>query len=169
MDTAEITSELLDAYTKYRDYAAKKAAMSSDYEIEREEDLVQDTILRLWDKRSKLNIEYSVDAYFKRALRNVTIDNERKDKYRRIELNQLIAEEVPMTYLHPTNDLEQLKRILFRTVRNLPQKCREVFILSRKYQLSYKEIAERTGVSCKTVETHISRALRDLRQNLKFS
>jgi RNA polymerase sigma-70 factor (ECF subfamily) len=62
---------------------------------------------------------------------------------------------------------EEIEPLLHYFAAKLPPKTREVFLLSRQSQLSYKEIAERMQISVKTVEGHMARALREMRQMLK--
>jgi RNA polymerase sigma-70 factor (ECF subfamily) len=52
-------------------------------------------------------------------------------------------------------------------IQKLPEKCRQVFLLSRSEELSNKEIAERSGISVNTVEQHMRKALRLLRNGLQ--
>ena len=64
-------------------------------------------------------------------------------------------------------DIESLERLAEKAISELPEQCRKVFELSRYDGLKYKEIAERLGISVKTVEMHISHALKILRVTLK--
>ena len=64
-------------------------------------------------------------------------------------------------------DIESLELLAERAIADLPKQCRQVFELSRYDGLKYKEIAERLGISVKTVETHMSNALKILRITLK--
>ncbi|MDR3060834.1 MAG: sigma-70 family RNA polymerase sigma factor, partial [Dysgonamonadaceae bacterium] len=62
---------------------------------------------------------------------------------------------------------EEIKYIVQKTLSGLPSKTREVFRLSREQSLTYKEIADRMGISVKVVEFHISKAIKILRVSLK--
>jgi RNA polymerase sigma-70 factor, ECF subfamily len=61
----------------------------------------------------------------------------------------------------------ELKEQIDRAMFVLPEKCRDVFRLSRSEQLSYKEIANKLNISIKTVENQIGKALRIMREELK--
>jgi RNA polymerase sigma-70 factor (ECF subfamily) len=88
-------------------------------------------------------------------------DNERKYKA------HLSGRDKPDYTTENQLNFEELKDRLAKHVAELPEKCRIVFQLSREEGLSQKEIALRTGISEKTVEGHISRALQALRTNLQ--
>jgi RNA polymerase sigma-70 factor (ECF subfamily) len=64
-------------------------------------------------------------------------------------------------------DVESLERLVEKAINELPEQCRKAFELSRYNELKYKEIADAMGISVKTVETHISHALKILRITLK--
>jgi RNA polymerase sigma-70 factor (ECF subfamily) len=63
---------------------------------------------------------------------------------------------------------EEMERIIAETLQSLPKKTRQIFVLNRFEGLSYHEIAEKMNLSGKTIEYHISRALRELRISLKY-
>jgi RNA polymerase sigma-70 factor (ECF subfamily) len=62
---------------------------------------------------------------------------------------------------------EEIQKIVNQSLNNLPERTREIFLLSRKNNYSHKEIAEKLALSTKSVEFHISKALKVLRENLK--
>ena len=66
-------------------------------------------------------------------------------------------------------DMDALTKGVNQAIEQLPEKCREIFSLSRKEGLSYRQIAERLGISVKTVETQISIALKRIREILSSS
>ena len=59
--------------------------------------------------------------------------------------------------------------MVFAEIQNLPPKCREAFLLNKKQGLKYKEVAEELNISVKTVEIHISKALKRIRDKVKES
>lgn len=65
-------------------------------------------------------------------------------------------------------DIDALTKVVNRAIEQLPERCREIFSLSRKEGLSYRQIAERLGISVKTVETQISIALKRIRALIFF-
>jgi RNA polymerase sigma-70 factor (ECF subfamily) len=128
------------------------------------EDIVQEVFMELWKKRDTLQIR-SIRAYLKRAAVNKTLNYIRDNKVKFGDDSEL--------QFTPSNDqgfhdieLAQLNDRINQILDQLPPKCRVVFILNRFEQLTYIEIAEQLNISTKTVENHISKALKALRQGL---
>ncbi|HLR26130.1 MAG TPA: RNA polymerase sigma-70 factor [Fodinibius sp.] len=130
------------------------------------EELVQETFLKIWEKREQLDVQQSIKAYLFRSARNNSIDWLR---HKEVERKWKDEEKAHLKYRHTPDVSERLhhKKLLKevkRAIQNLPQRQREVFMLSRYEHMTYKEIAEILGISVSTVETHISRALETLRK-----
>ncbi len=127
-------------------------------------DILQDIFFALWRNREALEIR-SVAAYLYRAVRyEVTraLRNGRLSAAHEEYLATLPAPHSSESELH----LADLEGQLKDSLRELPQKCREVFYLSRFKELSNKEIAQKLNLSQRTVEWHISSALQHLRQSI---
>lgn len=121
------------------------------------EDVVQDCLIKLWDHRAKLSAG-SIAGYFSTMVRNRCIDTLRKKKY-----NIVGTDDIQIAVVDPSNmEIEELKAKIDATVDGLPERCRQVFVLSRFEKMSYKEIAAFLEISPKTVENHISKALKTL-------
>lgn len=135
----------------------------------RAEDLVQDVFLKFWKQRDQLNIQISLKAYLRRSCVNACLDDIRKQKKMQIVDTETILPIAATTQPDAAKQLEnnELEQLINQTIDNLSPKCRSVFILSRKEQLSNKEIAEQLGVTLKTVEAHITTALKKLRTVIK--
>ena len=127
------------------------------------EDLVQELFIDLWTKRNELNIT-SLEWYLKVAIKNRVL------MYIRTQRATLDISAIEMLAGKYSTDSRLLghdiNRLLDDNVAQLPEKCREVFTLSRKECLSNKEIAARLGISVKTVENQMTIALRYLRSGL---
>jgi len=125
------------------------------------EDAVQDTLIKLWENRTQLK-EDTIGAYFATMVRNRCIDILRKKKPIIIEIDdgQLPTED------HSQMEHEELKAKINATIDSLPDRCREVFVLSRFEKLSHKEISESMGISTKTVENQITKALKVISSTL---
>lgn len=127
------------------------------------EDVVQDVFLQIWEKRSRITIDSSLQSYLFQATRNKVIEWIRKEKlFLEYEQSERIKEELADV----DQEAEKFMRLekLYTFIRQLPPKCQEVFILSKVNGLTYREIAEDLNISVKTVENQIGRALHLLRQ-----
>lgn len=131
------------------------------------EDIVQDSLLKIWENRHKIKPQHSVKNYLYKIAYNQFIDNDRKnkkhlnyiDEVKRKSLNNLIEKD--------DDFLENKKAIILFEVQKLPPKCKEVFLLNKQNGLKYKEIAEELDISIRTVENHISKALKIIRNKIK--
>ena len=130
------------------------------------EDLVQEVFYEVWKKQGQININTSVKAYLRRAAVNRSLNYIRDQK---IKFEQ--DEKVPLLESREASitqkiEAEDLKALIDESIDALPERCRVVFVLSRFEEMSYKEIAEELGISIKTVENQISKALKFLRKAL---
>jgi RNA polymerase sigma-70 factor (ECF subfamily) len=137
-------------------------------DTETAEELLQDVFISIYTKRHSLDIHTSLIAYLKSALKYKVLNEIRsrmiRESYNRREMK--LAEESTDPQLQEILEARELERIIDEKINQLPQKCREVFILSRKEHLSHQDIAERLGISISTVEKHIGKALRIVRTHL---
>ncbi|MES2560192.1 MAG: RNA polymerase sigma-70 factor [Bacteroidota bacterium] len=134
---------------------------------EQAEDMVQEVFMKCWDKREQIQLTGSFKSYLYTAVRNHCFNalkiNERKfwmeegmEDDERIAVNDVIDHIAAKT----------LQDKITRAIELLPDKCRLTFQLSRFEDMSYKEIAETMGVSVKTVENQMGKALSVLRTSL---
>lgn len=126
--------------------------------------LVQQVFIDLWQNRQKIEVKKSVKSYLFQTVRNRCIDYLRKAKTV-VEVSELHAdmEEVPF---HDLVEEAELNERINSAVSQLPEKCREVFLLCRFEGLKYAEIARELNISIKTVEMQMGIALKKLRENL---
>jgi RNA polymerase sigma-70 factor, ECF subfamily len=129
------------------------------------EDLVQDLFFRLWLDREKVNITTSVKAYLYASVRNRCL-NAVKVQGRMRVLNDEVDEHVQEEERSEDEHSERIARVQ-SAIELLPEERRKVFKLSRYEGLKYHEIAERLGISVKTVENQMGKALKTLRDELK--
>ncbi|MHA4810955.1 RNA polymerase sigma-70 factor [Flavitalea flava] len=130
-------------------------------------ELVQDIFYNLWKKRHSLQLEYTLNTYLATAVKyevlNRLASKNRQQRYRNYaSLNWQEAA------LDTENQLQfnELQQQLASLVKELPEKCRIVFQLSRDKGYPQKKIAAELGIAEKTVEAHLSLALRKLRAGL---
>lgn len=132
------------------------------------QDIVSDVFCKLWKSRAYESINTSYRFYLFRSVRNEAYN------YIRLEfqpMEQLEAAEYQMSGSGHWPDMitqyEEVLQRVERIVHSLPPQCRKIFLLSRFEGKKYQEIADELGISIKTVEVHISRALISMRQGLK--
>ena len=129
-------------------------------------DLVQEIFTGLWHKRESNTISSNTKAYLLTSVRNRCLNKltRKTDVEQTLELldNVHLSENDTQQQL----DLKDTQQVVTNAIDQLPEKCREIFILSRYDELSYKEISELLGISIKTVEGQISSALKFLRLKL---
>ncbi|HLK29754.1 MAG TPA: RNA polymerase sigma-70 factor [Puia sp.] len=129
------------------------------------EDIVQDIFLQLWAKRTSINIKESLEAYLYSAARYQVfryIRNHPTESHFFEDVEERIADTSPEIMFQQ----KEIAKIVDDTVSRLPEKCRTIYKLSREEQLSHKEIAQLLHISTKTVENHLTIALRKLRTSL---
>ena len=131
------------------------------------EEIVQDFFTSLWVNRESLNIRTAFIKYSSTAIRNLVFRYFQKQyTSKRYESTLKLSEEVDIS-TEQKIELDDLKRALEREVASLPPKCQDVYQLSRGEFKTNKEIAEIFHISEKTVENHLTRALRTLRLSVK--
>ncbi len=136
------------------------------------QDIVQEVFVKVWECRNTIE-SVNLEAYLFRLVRNRCIDyikhlkvvNNRiqeihiSSKYEELYRIDFIGNE-PYVLIE-----EELKIKIEKTIQGLPDRCREVFILSRMDGLKNKEIAEQLNINIKNVERHLNRAMQSFRKN----
>ncbi|WP_432712068.1 sigma-70 family RNA polymerase sigma factor, partial [Pedobacter sp.] len=126
------------------------------------EEIVQDVFLKLWEDKALLPTIISLKPYLYRSVINASINA--VNRQRNIEKHhEKIAEHDSHHDIDVLDEQNALIVQLYREIELLPEKCRKVFKLSRLEGLKYRDIALQLGISEKTVENHMSNALRILR------
>lgn len=129
------------------------------------EDVVQQLFVKLWEKRNDLSIQTDPKSYLFRATYNASINvwkkRQRMDRDGEVSSSTFASEQTSDRVLS-----KELEERIENAIQTLPEKCQEVFRLSRFNELSYKEIAEELDISSKTVENHMGKALKLMRQEL---
>ncbi len=139
------------------------------------EDMVHDVFYKIWDTRKNLNIHTSIKSYLFRSvhnnciqyLRHLKVVNEHSRKH-----EARLQEALMMNRLYFETGLSKLMQkeigeLVKEAISTLPEKTRDIFLMSRDMHLKNSEIAQKLEVTEKAVEYHITRALLSLRQELK--
>jgi RNA polymerase sigma-70 factor (ECF subfamily) len=130
-------------------------------------EVVQDIFYNLWKKRASLRLTHALSTYLAAAVKFEVINrlarDERKRRYLKDTAGRLsIAENLTQQQI----DFDMLREQLSALVKALPEKCRLVYRLHREAGYSKEEIAEELGIASKTVEAHLSTAIRKIRRGL---
>lgn len=164
-----------DFNTMYSFYKPKLFTIAHSYIGNKEdaEEVVHDILIKLWEKREKLTVTSNFTGYVYRMTRNACLDYLRSKKNRLSKESTSDQQEHWLNYSALSDDAssqiisQELQSVVERAIKHLPEKCKKVFVKSRMEGMAHKEISEQMEISPKTVENHISRALRELKQVLK--
>ena len=154
--------------TVYKQYYRGLCAFASQYVAETEiEEIVQETMMWLWENRTSLLPELSLKSLLFMMVKNKCLNNITHNQIKQRVHEKLFAKfenqfEDPDFYIE-----NELIALAAKAIRELPEDYRKAFEMNRFDNLTYNEIAERTGVSPKTVAYRISQALKILRVELK--
>ncbi len=132
------------------------------------QDVVQDVFTKLWDKREKLSIDTNEKSYLFQAVRNRSLEMLRKQKSDS-KVSKVVYNDVYDTSAELDEQAKKymLKEYLYKSIRQLPPKCQEIFVMNKINGLTYNEIATDLDISVKTVENQIGKAYRTLRTIMK--
>ena len=134
------------------------------HDLDASEDIVQDLFVYLFEKRHGLIINDSLRAYLFKAIFNQCKSYQRKQlTHERYEQSMKSSEMNEFRDLLTETEMEER---VFKAINKLPERCKEIFRLSRFEDLSNDEIAIQLNISKRTVETQISKALKNLRSTL---
>lgn len=131
------------------------------------EEQVQEVFIAMWERRKSLNKEVKFLPYVITSVRNRCYNYIRDQQVARKHIDRIREDyrEQLLDYTYAEAD-DQLIDHLHEAIRGLPEKCREVFELSRFAGMSHKEISAKLQISTKTVERHITRALKALKSQM---
>jgi RNA polymerase sigma-70 factor (ECF subfamily) len=136
------------------------------------EEIVSDVFVKMWGNRFVTRIDTSVRGYLIRAVMNTSLNYlERNHPPRKLSVPVSDADYKLLAWDsdYPLGQLycEEVRNLLEKGINELPDACREIFLLSRNDDLKYSEIAGKLGISVNTVKTQLKIALSRLRNNLK--
>ncbi len=158
----------------YHEFFGVLYSLSSQYLFKPEdaEEMVQEAFLKLWEVRSRLNENSNIKNFLYTITKNNCLNFIRNEQIASSHLKRYF-DELQYNYeaLYLLEDdysrVEELKLKIDEAIDSLPLKWKNIFRMSREEELRYKDISKRLGISEKTVEASITKALKKLREELK--
>jgi len=135
---------------------------------EEAEEVVQSAFITVWEKRKSIDIQTSLKSYLYRMVRNGCLNVIKHEKVKQQHVaHEMAVTEVSYESVSQKVYASELESKITEALKALPEQCRLVFQLSRFEELKYQEIADQLQISVKTVENHMGKALRIMREQLK--
>ncbi|NNE30716.1 MAG: RNA polymerase sigma-70 factor [Saprospiraceae bacterium] len=128
-------------------------------------EIVQKVFISVWESREKMDAD-RLQSYLFTAVKNRCLNFIRDNKKFRSKVLDLECANFDMPQEERDTDTSDLEASFQKALGALPEKCRQVFLMSRIQRKKYKEIAEELDIAQKTVEAHMSKALKTLREAL---
>jgi RNA polymerase sigma-70 factor (ECF subfamily) len=131
------------------------------------EEIVQECFIKIWEKRAQLRDDLPLKGYLFTTAHHAVLNELRRDQHHLRLHGQVAAAAGPASVANEV-EYQEMEALYQAALERLPPKQREAFLLSRQQGLSYPEIAERQGVSVKTVEAHMMQALKTMRSYFRL-
>ncbi len=153
-------------------YRAKLLHFAYSYVSNKEdaEEIIQDVFIKIWKNTT---IHTNFNGFIYKVTRNACLDYLRKKKLTLNIENNLLQIEASINYRALADDAassimeNELEDAILNAVEHLPEKCKNVFMMSRIEGFNHKEISKELNISTKTIENHITKALRHMRLHLR--
>lgn len=144
-------------------------------EIETARNIAQSVYMKLWERRHLIDENASLKAFIYTMARNECISYLKHLKAEARFFKNTTARFADQMHAYDALteldfariDLEKIEEIVDDTIAGLPERCREIFQMSRYQNLKNREIAEQLGITVKAVEANLTRAIKTLKENLK--
>ena len=160
----EIAFECL--YRRYVLYLTN-IAIKKTSSIDIAKDCVQEVFLSIYHRKNELQTTISLKAYLYKALQHKIYNHYQKLLARtKHEQAATLNLSIVGNYLNDELDSKDLEKVIQEVISIMPPQCRRVFLLSREENLSYKDIAKQLNISINTVDQHIRKALRILKNSV---
>lgn len=130
------------------------------------ENIVQEILIKLWTDRENIYVHTSLKSFLYKAAYNSYIDHFRKQSRINKKLEEIHYQALNKTITDNSNLQEDRLFLLRQAIDKLPDRCKEVFLLSKIEGYKYKEIANKLEISIKTVENQMGKALSRIREEL---
>ena len=155
----------------YRLYVKELCTFAAYYvkSFDAAQDIVQNLFLLLWERKETIRIDGFLKTYLFTSVRNLSLNFLKHQTADRISSNTYsMLFSIPSATPHEIAEHQELDVLITQALEKIPERCRIVFILSRYFNMKYIEIAEILGISAKTVDAHMVKAVKSLQSNLRF-
>lgn len=138
------------------------------FDVHLSKEVVHTAFIKLWESREQLSSATPLVPYLQRIIYNNCIDALKHEDVRTRYKNTVLKNAHDMAEAEPVSamDTRELEHLILRSIEELPDQMQTIFRLSRFEGLKYSEISNQLGISVKTVETHMGRALARMRKLL---
>lgn len=152
----------------YRQFCQPLIMFANKYIYDQDvaENVVQDVFVNVWMNRENLDVSGNIKAYLYTSVRNKALNTIKHSHIKREYQENLKLDDIDPNTPESKVMYKEVEFAVNNAVRNLPEKCRMIFLMSRNDQLSYAEIANILGLSVKTIENQMGKALKILRKHL---
>jgi RNA polymerase sigma-70 factor (ECF subfamily) len=169
------SDEVFAFETLFKLYFDKLIHIARSYQIghENAEEIVQNVFMKLWVRKKKLKKITNINSYLYLMVRNACLDHIKHEKIKRSYSMDVWDRKSAIQYQFMKDEAahllleNELKKKISDSIDQLPEKCKNVFVKSRLLGIKHHEIAKLLGISKRTVDAHISNALKQMRLDLK--
>jgi RNA polymerase sigma-70 factor (ECF subfamily) len=133
------------------------------------EEIVQNVFAELWERRETIPLKTEIKQYLFSVVKNDCYDFARHQKVEQRYLDYLSKHQDESFEFFDTLVDEDFQKLINEVYNSLPEQCRNIFYMSRLEEMSYKDISIKLGISIKTVENQVGKALKLVRQHLDKS
>lgn len=139
-------------------------AMHYLHDIDLVEDVVQDCFAELWERMNAEKTVFCVKSYLYMMVRNLCLDTLKKEN--QFDFSTSSSDLTDIIQDEEAEERSLIEARLWIAIDSLPEKCREVFLLSKRDGLKYKEISVRLNISVKTAENQVAKAMKILKDRV---
>jgi len=153
----------------FREYFPGLSHFARKYtgDLDSAKEIVHSVFIRIWEHRQDFDWENPAKSYLFTSVYNRSLNYIRDSRKFTIHDEKFSLNRKEDAVYNDSLDTDELEQRIDHAVKKLPEKCREIFELSRISEKKYSEIAQLLGISVKTVESQMSKALHILREELK--
>ena len=134
---------------------------------EEAEELTQDTFVRLWESRTKIDAEKNFEAFLYTLIKNNFLTALRRKAREKNYQSQNIKQEQSFNAIEDQLDVKESKRIANEAIESLSPQVKKIYQLSRNDHHTHEEISQLTGISKNTVSNHLKKSLSIMRRYFK--